>query len=118
MLNINSLYNERISIINGNKLPIIVNAYNSSSSIKSINYRIINKRGHTLYSRKLNKKTNFTWSDECVLANDYLNISIDTNQINDINYDIKIMDMFQGRNEISILIENKMLTYKVTNEYK
>lgn len=24
-----------------------------------------------------------------------------------INYDIKIMDMFQGRNEISILIENK-----------
>ena len=76
MLKINSLYNERISIINGNKLPIIVNAYNSSSSIKSINYRIINKRGHTLYSRKLNKKTNFTWSDECVLANDYLNMKL------------------------------------------
>lgn len=46
-----------------------------------------------------------------IIETDTKKLTIDKSEENhikiNINYDIKIMDMFQGRNEISILIENK-----------
>jgi len=46
-----------------------------------------------------------------IIETDTKKLIIDKSEENrikiNINYDIKIMDMFQGRNEISILIENK-----------
>ena len=46
-----------------------------------------------------------------VIETDTKKLTIDKSEENcikiNINYDIKIMDMFQGRNEISILIQNK-----------
>ena len=46
-----------------------------------------------------------------IIETDTKKLIIDKSEKNrikiNINYDIKIMDMFQGRNEISILIENK-----------
>ena len=46
-----------------------------------------------------------------IIETDTKKLIIDKSEENsikiNINYDIKIMDMFQGRNEISILIQNK-----------
>ena len=46
-----------------------------------------------------------------IIETDTKKLTIDKSEENcikiNINYDIKIMDMFQGRNEISILIQNR-----------